>query len=383
MKRSFLLITCMLLLLFPIFAYAEDSAYYFVYRNIDDELTVEISKQTLIQEDIMNKISLENLDLVNGVYSEYIYTPVNVADYDELSMYIRLVLLSSGNAKIINVNLATNEEISAQEKAKKEKKGLWIEGTDMNTSEDERNIDEGNSGLITIAYKEFIDFIGANWEKIIGFLISLGLGTFLINKVVKFFRTRRITLFIGGDKAAGKTTLKSTIIHPDMSDDELKNYSPTRTPDTQRIIRDDENRKLTLDAKIIDIPGDDYHEIINFLSSSNVTDRKYSIVIVVAHNQKPLGDVDEDFVDDQLMTIKKLWSAVLKANAIIKPKNLILFVNKLDLEAKERDLRKYFNTHEELLRKVCKEKGINFERIDGSAVKRNGIQRLVNILKEK
>lgn len=89
------------------------------------------------------------------------------------------------------------------------------------------------------------------------------------------------------------------------------------------------------------------------------------------------NEIDQEYILDQFNTVSKLWIAVIKSKSTIKIARFIVFVNKCDLfDNRKQELKELFGRHIKLIEAACKEKGIKFEAIVGSSVKRDGISRM-------
>ena len=176
-------------------------------------------------------------------------------------------------------------------------------------------------------------------------------------------KNKRVLLFFGGEKGAGKTTLRKAIM------------------DSVRYIRDDVERKIILVSKLVDVPGDDKHHVINYLTSKkHKAFRKSFLIIVVAptmENERCSVTYDQEYIDQQLSVIKSLWIAVIKAKAT-RVNEVILFINKSDLCRSTSELEDFFSPHATLLRKACNESGARFTCVVGSSVKRIGVKRVLS-----
>ena len=194
-------------------------------------------------------------------------------------------------------------------------------------------------------------------------------------------KNKRVLLFFGGEKGAGKTTLRKAIMEPDTPEEELKGTVPTRADSSVRYIRDDVERKIILVSKLVDVPGDDKHHVINYLTSKkHKAFRKSFLIIVVAptmENERCSVTYDQEYIDQQLSVIKSLWIAVIKAKAT-RVNEVILFINKSDLCRSTSELEDFFSPHATLLRKACNESGARFTCVVGSSVKRIGVKRVLS-----
>jgi len=199
-------------------------------------------------------------------------------------------------------------------------------------------------------------------------------------------KIRRKIIFIGGETSSGKTALRLILTNPDISEDELLALTANRTMNVvnDRIIRDDINRRFIIDARLTDPPGGKYEEVIN--SFLRTEDRNIpSIAIIVlspTRSPKNRNEIDSSYVTEQFNNVKYLWASTIKSSYSLRPKKFLVFLNKRDLYDDFETVKKEFGNHISILKKTCGEKNIPFEVICGSVVKKNGLQQIINILKE-
>jgi len=106
---------------------AENDDYYIVFKNDENNnATVEVGTYEVITVNASSKYDLSNIKIepfsANTVLRGLEPDSTNASD---AGLMIRITLLKNGYAKLVNENIATEAEISAQQKAREEKIGIW------------------------------------------------------------------------------------------------------------------------------------------------------------------------------------------------------------------------------------------------------------------
>jgi len=167
-----------------------------------------------------------------------------------------------------------------------------------------------------------------------------------------------------------------------LSQAELLRQGRTLLPEELRFIRDASCNKMAIHANTIDVPGENYHQVIDYLESSGFALVYKTVVVIVLAPTKSNndGELDTDYIKDQYYTVTKLWSAVLQSKRIKKPIEVIAFVNKCDLFKQQSYVEKEFSPHIASLKKSCRGASIPFHLIYGSSITRLGMTELEKIL---
>ena len=321
----------------------------------------------------------DNLELYPDLMNEVHNIPVHEDQITDTSVVINF-LLENGYARIVDESKSTDQEIKSQQKAQDNKCGVW--------SGNEEPVGSGyipEKGILKKIYEFTINTYNNNWwiRWIIAPVISFSFVVSVIFKVYKFIvKSRKIKILFAGDKSAGKTTLKIAYMEPYRSEAYLLDNNPTRTIINKKISRDDNDKKITVYADSIDYPGDDYYVVLNTLNKKNgfnAFKKTYVILVLSPTRTNNKEELDEEYILDQFNTVSKLWAAVIKSNSTTKITKFVTFVNKCDLFSNKEDLEKVFSRHIKVLNDTCAEKGIAYETIIGSSVKRDGIYRLEKI----
>lgn len=386
--------------------YGENSSdtYYVLYKNNEEnQFYIELGKQQELFTSTSDSIDLENLEFLPQATGMNYTFSAETADLEFLTAKARKNLLRDGYAKLINLDIATDDEIENQQYAQEMKLGFWDTITEkadrdvLNNEEadtDEINEDNAEDSDMT----ENKNWLSEKWqalclwfkeekELIITSILGCGILAVLGRAIIRFLRTKKKIVFFGGANSAGKTTMSLYLINPDASREDLQNQEPTLKLKKERIIRDDTNRRMTLKACLLDSPGHELRYIIDELSltlRTRILRKKYAVIIIVAATKSfdKRNEIDRQYISDQLATISKLWSAVLGAKRIVKPKNVILFINKLDLYDHKENMISEFADHKRKLTQICKESNINFVTISGSVINKSGMTELMQVLKK-
>ena len=349
------------------------------YLNSQGEIIYNVRYQKDLDS---HYLDLTNLNLHIDLIPNSMSYAIRFTSEDSMGSEIRAALLRQGFATIISSDLALSEEIDAEKYAKSHSLGIWgkNEQSSIEISDSKLDISE-----ILIKLQDFVLRV---WENKVVKWVAASVFSFtaIITYIKYFYKRRKVLLFFGGEKGAGKTTLKKAIMNPDTHEDELKNQVPTKFDSKERWIRDDAQRKIMIVSDMIDIPGDDKYHAINYLSSKKYKAfRKSILVIVVAPTMAYVRQTslfDREYISDQKSAISNLWTAIIKAKST-KVREVILFINKADLCDDAIELETAFKIHRQLLEKACGDSGIRFKCVVGSSVTRRGFQKILDEIKKR
>ena len=357
----------------------EDGEYVIVY-HIDSQ--GDIAYKLRYQKDSDEHfLDLANLELHTNTISDSILYNIQLTSEVSMESDVRSALLKNGFATIISPDLAPSKELEAEEYAKSRSLGIWRSPEKSHTENSE------NKQSASEKINELREFVFRMWENkwVKWVMASLLSFTAIIGYINYYIKRRKVMLFFGGEKGAGKTTLKKALMNPDSHEDELKNQVPTKFDSKERWVRDDAQRKIVIVSSMIDIPGDDKHHAINYLSSRiHKAFRKSILVIVVAPtmaNTSQSKTLDYGYINEQKSAITNLWIAIVKAQKT-KVSEVILFINKVDLCDAD-TLETQFAPHRKLLEDACGVSGIRFKCVVGSSVTRRGFQTILDEIKRR
>lgn len=396
--------------------YAENQydTYYMDFKNSEENhISIQLGQEQMLFTNDSDLIDLENLEFFSQDINIHYSFSAETSDIDTLTVEARKHLLRYGYAKLINLDIASDDEKESQQYAQEMKLGIWELTSEEPDAEEpdaeepdaeepdteELGTDENGANDVEDSYMIKIKkIIAEKWqalclwfmeekEFIISTLVGCGILAFIARKIIRFLRTKKKIIFFGGANSAGKTTMSQYLMNPDASREDLINQEPSLNSTKERIVRDDTNRKLTLKACLLDSPGHELEYVIDELSltlRARIFRKKYVVIIMVAptKSNKNRNDIDREYINDQLNTISKLWFAVLKAKRIVKPEAVILFINKLDLFDDGKKMVSEFSEHRKQLKKICDESNIKFFDINGSVLDKSGMTKLMQILKK-
>lgn len=369
----------------------QSDTYYLIFHNDEDnDIYVELGEEQILFTNYSEAIDLTNLEFLPQTTSIHYGFSSKNAELESLTAEMRKHLLHEGYAKLINEDIATEGEKRNQQYAKTMKLRIW-----------ESALADDIGGKIRKKAEDWDitkirDFVSEKWQdlcswakaekELIFSLMGCGIFAFLGRAIYRALRTKKKIIFFGGANKSGKTTLAKLLINPDASRKDLLGQGTTLSIDENRIIRDDENRRLTLKARLLDSPGHELQCAIDELALTLYTRifRKRYIVIIMAaptKSNKNRNEIDYDYIKDQYNTIDKLWFAVLKSKRIIKPQSVVLFINKIDLYDDVEAAVSALSAHSKLLEKICYESKISFKVISGSILDKAGMTDLMQILK--
>lgn len=352
------------------------------FDNYSNKLMYDV-----VYESVLNTVEVDvaNLSVDFDELEDVKYYVQNLDDDDDIAFAIRVNILKRGAASIDDTSKAPKEELKAQKYAKKHAMGIWKTFQE----EDGGEIDKKNNTDIMAKGRKLLRRIKAFFIKALDSVIvrwvlaSVLTFSFLVSVFIKLIRRRNVMLFFGGDKSAGKTTLRKAIMDESIPEDELLDQAPSNATDQSRFIRDNKNRRLTIYSKNIDIPGDNNYEAINYLGRKrHRLFRKAVLTIVVAAtklNDNKQSIYDRDFVLEQKYSVEKFWASVIRSK-VTRIRLVILFINKSDLYSDKKVLEDYFSDHIQIIKKACMASGTRFIYIVGSSVKRNGIGKILEEL---
>lgn len=387
--RECILIACLtwlltvLVLNLPVFAgitkveEEELDHYLFIYSDEEGNPVIEVGERTALIEDAVNSLDLDNLEIYMPNDSTSVIFHADDSEIDTLEKRVREELLQFGHAKLVDESIATEEELSAQEQAKEQGYGIW------SSEEDDEDEDEKPEKISMIT--RLVGWVKGNYQWLLTIIVSLGIIQAIAKYLYRKLHIRKKTIFLGGGVSSGKTTLRALLMNPELSEDELLSQSPTLKSVSERMIRDNRNNRLTLEACIMDNPGNDLHKAIDTLNGGSVFEKDVLIIVFSPMKENNRRNyIDDAYVKDQLATCQKFWIPLLKADTIANPESVIVFVNKSDLFNEPEVLDELFKEHRELIKKTCMEikrgGSVDYSYIRGSVVKRNGLNKIMNIL---
>lgn len=396
-QKMFIILAILIIYLFSgTIAHAEDAdRFYLIFRNDgSNHVTLELGTQKVLYDDALDSVKLDNLEIMPlDVGMHYSFSSES-SDLQSLITEARKYLLSYGYARLVNTEIASESELNYQQQAQNQKLGIWasfdmppVPPSEPSPTPAVSGGDGSEAEAETVP--EWVKAIGAfftsHGRKILSFLAGCGFLSFVAGAIIRWIRTRRKKIYLGGCNAAGKTTLRKSLLNPDVSYADLLRQSPTLALETKRIIRDDTNRKITLKAILLDPPGHELEHAMDQLALTwwkRLFRQRNIIIIVVAPTKgyKVRNEIDQAYIEDQWQSIQKFWRALIKSHKTITPEAVVMFINKLDLYDEESEVNALFDRHKGCLQEVCRGLRVPFYCISGSIPDKSGMTELKEII---
>jgi hypothetical protein len=320
------------------------------------------------------------------------------------------VLIRAGLAKLRNPDIALEKYRNAQEAAKNEQKGLWSarlapqEGTQSLTPQP--TVTAATSPTPPIATPEPTPILpqpeqapSAIWNILI-ILSTLGItgitATIIVGLIKMFWYKRPVRLLIFGELSAGKTAIRKRLLDPNIDRAELEALKPSQSVELHKKRIGIPKGAYEIYPQIVDIPGSFYGSVWDSLLQFHfipqlvwdllvalhlVAPRVWLFVVAPTSAKENNGNqmnIDKEYVSVQLGIVKTQVLGGLDAIKTIKPKAVILFINKFDLYSSvrpgdsaslkmESDFKGIFSKHIEVIKTATSRKGVRFYSLAGSA----------------
>ena len=266
------------------------------------------------------EINLSNLALYVGEKEEYVIKEKKKI-YDDKA--IRIFLLENGLAKLSDLGIAEDDEIEAQDKAKKNNNGLWREGTDAN----KRSL----HSIFNTIYVALDHYIIIALVRIIMFIGIGGLFFRLYKWICKLIRSiNRVDVVLMGGIASGKTTIIRRLKNPNMSAEKLQAMvTSTKSREVSRVEMVRSGGK-SIHLHCIDNPGNDISAMLDETRKFKLTGSSKNVVVFIisfgADNK-----IDNEYINQQMMRASIMMQIIKKSKALSKNTPVVVFFNKCDL----------------------------------------------------
>lgn len=360
-----------------------------------------------IQFSTDNGESFITVDYVKRIYEYEKYNASNLMIYPEITNYsftiekeslnseakIRELILQKGGASIIDENIATKEEIAAQDIAKNLEIGCWAPEGEGGYSvyngqgKDEWTIFDLINGLRNFAQSKL--FIIIRW--LVGIL---GIGV-IFNLFVKFLRRNNIDIFFCGEISSGKTTMIERLKDPHISRTHLENITSTKGKVVSKPIRVAMEKK-DLYLRLVDNPGQEHGKILDSVNKKFFANPHKILLIIVALSPTKEEDsiVNEKYLNDEISKVVQILSIACESSTIKPIEKKIIFINKCDclyedeksmIRDKYKKVKKYLeSTYSfEELDNLLDNYGKEIDVVYGSALEGWGIKEVEDIIKGK
>ena len=273
--------------------------------------------------------------------SELIVPKENVASQDPLNASypapqdFKYLLLQRGLAELRTPETASQLYRDAQERAKRERKGLWLGRLGTLAAPDTQSSSSGDTSpklpdpLIGILLQGY-GLASSHLLATITLLSTLGFTGYLASWVFENRNKRKVRLLILGEASAGKSAVCYRLFRPSATPNDILKMKPTRLKDELANRQFIQFGPLQIYPTYVDVPGPEYGIILDeFLSSKRPGIVLY--VLATTMGEPTPSPVDADFINVQFGVLKAQLESVLKSNKVRKPSLIVLFINKFDL----------------------------------------------------
>lgn len=305
----------------------------------------------------------------------------------------KLVLLRTGIAQLKNFGNSPSAYQAAQETAKNEHRGIWAnQPTQQPTVQPSIQTATPTStpkGASVVPSQTPITQTSEDSDQLNKFftiLVAIGVPSVILALLVgylirRFYIRRPVRLLIFGELSAGKTAISERLLDPGVERSKLEKLQPSGS-----IIRSKKKHGIpkgeyVIYPQITDIPGSFYGSVWDeFTKFRYSAAHVWLFVLAATPSKENTGEaqVDMDYVNVQLGIIKAQILGGLEARRTVKPKAVILFINKFDLFSSikpddtsssktQDDVLRIFAPHIDFITKATSRKKLKFYYTVGSA----------------
>lgn len=176
------------------------------------------------------------------------------------------------------------------------------------------------------------------------------------------------TICLAGTQSVGKTTLMRKMVDSGIPIHILKKAAvPTRARHVREIrLQSSITNEILCEGTIIDVPGSSPEEVLRFMAEPH---RNKILLLILAHKKAYSGnEIDQAFVNEQLIDVQRTWAPAIKAHAMDLNK-VVIFINKIDLLPQEYlPAQEYiYEEHIEQLCEAARVAGVLINVIEGSS----------------
>lgn len=345
--------------------------YYICFtKNEEDILSNVYYKQIVYDE----KINLSNLILHVKDGAEYcIENKEDIFDDEK----IRIILLENGLAELEDTDIATADEVKAQDDAIKNQNGAW-------KANDSSSITLHK--IFNFIFRFFDSYLG---KVLIWVICTIGLGGIIFLIIKKIITFRKIdTIFMGGT-SSGKTTIVRRFEDPNITEGKLLAESTsTKSRKVSKGSRIPSGNK-DIYPRLYDNPGNELGKMMDELKkfAFNKSEKRVVIYVISFTKENKHFQVDHEYINKEMIRATTLIQILKTSKAIKRANKIIIFFNKCDLLYKtEQDyledknhirIRDMYGDRDDL--QILKKYADSI--LYGSAVKGWGISELVENIK--
>jgi len=254
---------------------------------------------------------------------------------------------------------------------------------------------------VSVVLIRFLHWLRSIWL----WIVSIGLASIFANKIISLFTRlyhrirfeRRIRLLFIGLSSTGKSAIKTRLVNPDISREEILNPSENRP--TSELRTDRRNECVRADGFMIfpecrDVPGSEYSAVWDELAKTARWRYHTGLVVPLSLTGSDRLNTsrtwDENYIESQLVYIQFV-AGFLKSHIYPKPKIVIIFLAKFDLlserspndkssQGEKANLEERFRAHIDIIRDACVKNDIPFETIVGSAAANWNVEQIVKVV---
>lgn len=345
--------------------------YYISFTKNEEEIISNVYyKQSIYNE----KINFSNLVLYVKDGAEYcIENKKDIFDDDK----IRIILLENGLAELEDTDIATADEVKAQDDAIKNQNGTW-------------KVSDSSSITLHKIFNFIFRFFDSYLGKVLIWVIcTIGIGGIILLIIKKIIAFRKIdTIFMGGI-SSGKTTIIRRFEDPNITEGKLlADSTSTKSRKVSKGSRIPSGNK-DIYPRLYDNPGNELGKMLDELKkfAFNKSEKRVVVYVISFTKEDKHLQVDHEYINKEMIRATTLIQILKTSKAIKRANKIIIFFNKCDLLYKtEQDYLKDKN-HIEIRNMYGERDDLQILNkyadsiLYGSAVKGWGISELVENIK--
>lgn len=289
--------------------------YYISFTKDGEEILSNVYYKQLIYD---GKINLSNLILYVKDSAEYcIENKKDIYDDDK----IRILLLENGLAELEDVDIATADEIKAQDGAIKNQNGVW-------------KVNDSNNINLHIIFNVIFRFLDSYLGKVLTWAIcAVGIGGIILLIIKKIITFRKIdTIFMGGT-SSGKTTIVRRFEDPNITEGRLLAESTsTKSRKVSKGSRIPSGNK-DIYPRLYDNPGNELGRMMDELKkfTFNKSEKRVVVYVISFTKDNKQFQADHEYIDKEVIRAATLIQILKTSKAIKRANKIIIFFNKCDL----------------------------------------------------
>ena len=278
--------------------------YYISFSKDEEEILPQVYYKQLIYDE---KINLSNLILYVKDGAEYcIENKKDIFDDDK----IRIILLENGLAELEDVDIATTDEVEAQDSAIKNQNGVW-------------RVDNSNNINLHNIFNIVFRFLDSYFGKVLTWgICAVGIGGIILLIIKKIITFRKIdTIFMGGI-SSGKTTIVRRFEDPNITEGRLLAESTSTKSGNKDIY-----------PRLYDNPGNELGKMMDELKkfALNKSEKRVVVYVISFTKENKQFQADYEYINKEIIRAATLIQILKTSKAIKRANKIIIFFNKCDL----------------------------------------------------